>query len=197
MRLPEFLLPSLQILWAEKGGDVYHAGNHKRRPQSYIERGYDRWDTNGHLLSITPNVIMNAMMMYDLTGMMSHTLRFSMSIPRMRRTFLNSILTNILENNSRVAMQPTAIASETVPTFVHVTTPILHTLKPAVSQMTPAMKASDFVFILLLFSFTPNRSLDFLSVSSRFPSACNVRVEGIGLWRNTDAARWRSQGGKG
>ena len=53
MRLPEFLPPSLQILWAEKDGDVYHAGNHKRRPQSYIERGYDRWDTNGHLLSIT------------------------------------------------------------------------------------------------------------------------------------------------
>ena len=43
MRLPEFLPPSLQILWAEKGGDVYHAGNHQRHPQSYIERGYDRW----------------------------------------------------------------------------------------------------------------------------------------------------------
>ena len=146
-------------------------------------------DTNGHLLSITPNVIMKAMMMYDLTGMMSHTLRFSMSILRMRRTFLNSILTNILENNSRVAMQPTAIASETVPTLVHATTPILHTLKPAVSQMTPATKASDFVFILLLFSFTPNRSLDFHSALSRFLSACNVCVEGIGLWRNADAAR--------
>ena len=87
------------------------------------------------------------MMMYDLTGIMCHIRRLSTSIFLMRCTFLNTILMNILENRNNVMAQQTIIMAVVVPWFIHATTPILHTLNPAASQMMPAMKASSFVLI--------------------------------------------------
>ena len=101
----------------------------------------------GQFLSSMPNVIMKAMMMYDFKGIMSHTFRFPASIRLMRSTFLNSILTNIAENRSIVVTLPMTISAEVASRFIHVVTPILQTLKPAISQMRPAMKVRDFVFI--------------------------------------------------
>lgn len=109
----------------------------------------------GHLLSNMPNVIMKAMMMYDFKGIIFHTLRFSASISWMRRIFLNSILTNMLENSIIVTMLPMTMTTEVVSRFVHDATPILQTFKPAISQIIQAMKASVFVFIymkIILFS---------------------------------------------
>ena len=104
--------------------------------------------TRGHLLSKMPKVIMKIMMTYDFTGMTSHILRFLISIFLMRFTFLNSILTNMMENKIKVMMLPIIMKGEIVLRLIHETTPILQTLKPAISQMIPAMKASHLVFIL-------------------------------------------------
>lgn len=108
----------------------------------------------GHLLSNTPNVIITAIMTYDFTGIMCHTLRFSASMVRMRLTFLTSILTNIVENKIRVTTQPTIIPIVVASQSIHDTTPILHTLKPAISHIMPAIKASDLVFIFFFVKTT-------------------------------------------
>lgn len=107
--------------------------------------------TAGHLLSNTPNVIMKAIMRYDFTGIMCHNFRFSTSISRMRRTFLNSIFMNMVENNIMVTTQPKIINTEVVSRLIHDITPILQTLNPANSQIIPAIKESDLVFISLCY----------------------------------------------
>ena len=105
--------------------------------------------TAGHLLNNTPNVIMKAMISYDFTGIMCHTFRFSTSMSRMRRTFLNSIFMNMVENNIMVTIQPKIINTEVVSRLIHDIIPIRQTLKPANNQMIPAIKESDLVFISL------------------------------------------------
>lgn len=107
--------------------------------------------TAGHLLNNTPNVIMKAMIRYDFTGIMCHTFRFSTSMSRMRRTFLNSIFMNMVENNIMVTIQPKIINTEVVSRLIHDIIPILQTLKPANNQMIPAIKESDLVFISLCY----------------------------------------------
>lgn len=104
-------------------------------------------DTAEHFLSSTPRVIIKAMMMYDFTGIMSQTLLFATSIFLIRCTFLNSILMNMFEKTIIVTIQPIVITTEVVSIFIHATMPILQTLSHAISQIMPAIKASDFVFI--------------------------------------------------
>lgn len=101
----------------------------------------------GHNLSKIPRVIMNAIMMYDLIGMISHIRRLPISIFCIRRTFLKSILVNIAENSNSVTMQPTIIMTEVASTHFHDVTPILQTLMPATSQIRPSMNVSVLVFI--------------------------------------------------
>ena len=57
----------------------------------------------------------------------------------------------MVENNIMVTIQPKIINTDVVSRLIHDITPILQTLNPANSQIIPAIKDSDLVFISLCY----------------------------------------------